>query len=60
MSSWGYPHENKGICKLKKDLCKPRVNGCVLSGRYIFSSPPEKIVSNDVIPQRIHRWKNHL
>ena len=37
-SSWGCPHEVKGLCSKVKDLpCDPGMKGCVLYGRFTFS-----------------------
>ena len=43
MSSWGCPHEIKGICTKVNDLkCDPGMKGCVLAGRYVFTGNDEK------------------
>ncbi len=37
--SWGCPHEVKGRCsKVKDRSCDPGMKGCVLYGRFTFSS----------------------
>ena len=39
MSSWGCPHESKGICIRLGGLdCDPGRKGCVLHGRFRFSN----------------------
>jgi len=43
MSSWGCPHEIKGVCTKVNDLkCDPGMKGCVLAGRYVFTGNDEK------------------
>jgi hypothetical protein len=38
--SWGCPHEVKGLSSKVKNLpCDPGMKGCVLYGRFAFSSP---------------------
>jgi len=37
--SWGCPHEEKGKCgKVLGRDCDPGMKGCVLSGRFVFST----------------------
>lgn len=39
MSGWGCPHEVKGQCQRVKGLaCNPGMKGCVLFGRFVWSS----------------------
>ena len=43
MSSWGCPHENNGKCtKVNNLTCDPGMKGCVLAGRYVFTSSEDK------------------
>lgn len=43
MSSWGCPHEIKGLCSKVNDLvCNPGMKGCELAGRYFFVSSEDK------------------
>ena len=43
MSSWGCPHEIGGRCtKVNNVACDPGMKGCVLSGRYVFTSSEDK------------------
>lgn len=43
MSSWGCPHEIKGICTKVNNLkCDPGMKGCVLAGRYVVAGNDEK------------------
>lgn len=43
MSSWGCPHEINGVCtKVLQLPCDPRMKGCVLAGRYVFTNNDEK------------------
>lgn len=38
MSSWGCPHEIKGLCtKVNHLVCDPGMKGCELAGRYVFA-----------------------
>jgi len=38
-SSWGCPHELKGLCTKVKNLpCDPGMKGCVLYGRFVFAN----------------------
>jgi len=37
--SWGCPHEEDGKCrKVLGQDCDPGMKGCVLSGRFVFST----------------------
>ena len=39
MSGWGCPHEAKGLCTKVNNLpCEPGMKGCVLYGRFTWSS----------------------
>lgn len=39
MGSWGCPHEIEGLCSKVMQLpCDPGMKGCVLAGRYVFTS----------------------
>jgi hypothetical protein len=39
MSGWGCPHEVSGTCSRIKGLpCDPGMKGCVLFGRFVWSS----------------------
>jgi len=39
MGGWGCPHEANGICqKVPQERCDPGMKGCVLAGRFRFSS----------------------
>lgn len=43
MSSWGCPHEIKGLCtKVNHLVCDPGMKGCELAGRYVFAGNEEK------------------
>lgn len=43
MASWGCPHEIDGKCTRINNLpCDPGMKGCVLAGRYVFTSSEEK------------------
>jgi hypothetical protein len=43
MSSWGCPHEIKGLCaKVKNLVCDPGMKGCELAGRYVFFGSEDK------------------
>jgi len=43
MSSWGCPHDIKGVCqKVAQRPCDPGMKGCVLAGRYIFANSEDK------------------
>ena len=38
--SWGCPHEVKGLCSRVSSLpCDPGMKGCILYGRFAFSTP---------------------
>ncbi|MBL6969744.1 MAG: hypothetical protein ISR71_05900 [Gammaproteobacteria bacterium] len=39
MGVWGCPHEADGNCqKVQDEQCDPGMKGCVLAGRFRFSS----------------------
>ena len=39
MGGWGCPHDANGICqKVPEVACDPGMKGCVLAGRFRFSS----------------------
>lgn len=39
MGGWGCPHDANGICqKVPEVTCDPGMKGCVLAGRFRFSS----------------------
>ncbi len=39
MGGWGCPHDANGICQKVPDVaCDPGMKGCVLAGRFRFSS----------------------
>ncbi|HJW26128.1 MAG TPA: hypothetical protein VJ576_14635 [Rhodocyclaceae bacterium] len=43
MASWGCPHEIDGKCTRINNLpCDPGMKGCVLAGRYVFTSNEDK------------------
>lgn len=43
MASWGCPHEINGKCTRINNLpCDPGMKGCVLAGRYVFTSSEDK------------------
>jgi len=43
MSSWGCPHEIKGLCtKVNHLVCDPGTKGCELAGRNVFAGNEEK------------------
>lgn len=43
MSSWGCPHDIKGVCqKVAQRPCDPGMKGCVLAGRYVFANSQSK------------------
>jgi hypothetical protein len=43
MSSWGCPHEIKGLCaKVNNLVCDPGMKGCELAGRYVFVGSEDK------------------
>lgn len=43
MASWGCPHEIDGKCTRINNLpCDPGMKGCVLAGRYVFTSSEDK------------------
>lgn len=43
MASWGCPHEIEGKCTRINNLpCDPGMKGCVLAGRYVFTSSEDK------------------
>lgn len=43
MASWGCPHEIDGKCTRINNLpCDPGMKGCVLAGRYVFTSSENK------------------
>lgn len=43
MASWGCPHEIDGKCTRINNLpCDPGMKGCVLAGRYVFTSGEDK------------------
>lgn len=43
MASWGCPHEINGKCTRVNNLpCDPGMKGCVLAGRYVFTSSEDK------------------
>jgi len=45
MGAWGCPHENSGQCgKVDGRPCDPGMKGCVLAGKYAFSSPEKSAV----------------
>ena len=42
MGGWGCPHDANGICqKVPEVACDPGMKGCVLAGRFRFSSTPK-------------------
>lgn len=44
MSSWGCPHEIKGLCeKVAGRPCDPGMKGCVLAGRYVFANEDKNV-----------------
>lgn len=44
MSGWGCPNEVKGKCmRVKGRDCDPGMKGCVLFGRFVFSTPEKNI-----------------
>ncbi len=44
MSGWGCPNELKGICqRVEGRPCDPGMKGCVLFGRFVFSTPEKNI-----------------
>ena len=39
MGGWGCPHEQRGRCaRVDGRPCAPGMQGCVLHGRYVFST----------------------
>lgn len=43
MASWGCPNEIEGKCVKVDNLpCDPGMKGCVLAGRYFFTSNDDK------------------
>ena len=43
MASWGCPNEIDGKCTKVDNLpCDPGMKGCVLAGRYFFTSSDDK------------------
>ncbi len=39
-SGWGCPHEDRGTClKVAGHACDPGMKGCVMHGRFRFSTP---------------------
>ena len=44
MSGWGCPNELKGTClRVQGRTCDPGMKGCVLFGRFVFSTPEKNI-----------------
>jgi hypothetical protein len=45
MAGWGCPHQIEDKCAKVDDLpCDPGMKGCVLAGRYFFTSSDDKNV----------------
>lgn len=56
MASWGCPHEIDGKCTRINNLpCDPGMKGCVLAGRYVFTSSEDK---NKRLREKQAREKN--
>jgi hypothetical protein len=44
MSGWGCPNELKGTClRVEGRECDPGMKGCILFGRFVFSTPEKNI-----------------
>ncbi len=44
MSGWGCPNELKGTClRVAGRECDPGMKGCILFGRFVFSTPEKNI-----------------
>ncbi len=44
MSGWGCPNELKGTClRVDGRECDPGMKGCILFGRFVFSTPEKNI-----------------
>lgn len=44
MSGWGCPHEVDGTChRVKGKPCDPGMKGCVLYGRFVFTSSEKNL-----------------
>lgn len=44
MSGWGCPNELKGTClRVDGRQCDPGMKGCILFGRFVFSTPEKNI-----------------
>jgi len=57
MSSWGYPHDDKGQNQqVPGETCDPGMKGRALFGRFVFSTD-EKIISRHIKKSDASRTK---
>lgn len=44
MGGWGCPHDDAGRClRVAGEACNPGMKGCVLFGRFVFSTEEKNI-----------------